>query len=284
LRSIRRGILMSIGSAVLLIWILVPFYWAFIMSISPEVELLSIPPHWLPEQPQIDSFKAIFGTEVLFLGSGHAEAVRNGLVNSLIVSVVTMVIGLSISVIAGYVFGRYNFRGKGVLLFVLLTTRMLPPAVIIVPYFYMFLTLGLTGTILGLVITYISIVLPLLTWLLVGFFASQPRELERAARTDGCTRFQVMRKVSIPLAAPGIVAAGALAFLLAWNEFFFALILTSGTSAQTLPPALAGLFVHVSRYSLLGAGTVLSAIPTIILALVFNKYVTRLQISDPLSL
>ena len=122
----------------------------------------------------------------------------------------------------------------------LLTTRTLPPIAILIPYFALFSAVGLVGTYYGLILTYLTSTIPLLSWILMGYFATLPIEVERAARMDGCSRLRVLRRVILPMAAPGIAAAFIIAFLFCWNELLFGIILTGGTPAQTLSPAQIG--------------------------------------------
>ena len=148
-------------------------------------------------------------------------------------------------------------------------------------------TVGLVGDPGGLILTYLTGIIPLLSWVLMGYFATLPLEVERAARIDGCSRLKVLWYIIIPMAAPGISAAFIIAFLFAWNELLFGIILIGGTKWQTLSPALLAISpltaVGYSPIALFSAASTLSIAPPLILALIFQRYITRLNIVDPVT-
>ena len=184
-------------------------------------------------------------------------------------------------------FGRYRFPFKNTLLFALLSVRLLPPIAVLIPYFVILSALHLVGSYVGLIVTYLTAVVPLLTWVLMGYFASLPIEIERAARIDGCGRLRALWHVTIPMALPGIAAAFVIAFLTAWNELLFGVVLTGGTAKQTLSPALLAFSPTMPSgganlgMTLFAAGSVLSTMPPLILALLVQRYITRLNVADP---
>jgi multiple sugar transport system permease protein len=141
----------------------------------------------------------------------------------------------------------------------------------------------LHGTLQGLIIIYLSITIPIISWVLMGYFATLPIETERAARIDGCTRLQALRRVTIPMASAGIGTVGALTFLMSWNEFLFAWLLTAGTPAQTLPPVFPAMLFHIIDNTGLAAAAIISLIPPIIIALIFGRFIVRLRIVDPVT-
>jgi multiple sugar transport system permease protein len=217
-------------------------------------------------------------------------AVTRGFINSAVVAVLVAAIATASSVAGGYAFGRFRFPFQNTLLFVLLSVRVLPPIAVLIPYFVILSALHLIGTYFSLVVTYVTAVVPLLTWVLTGYFASLPVEIERAARIDGCGRLQALWHVTIPMALPGVVAAFVIAFLAAWNELLFGIVLTGGTAKQTLSPALLAFSPTMPSgganlgMTLFAAGSVLSTIPPLILALLVQRYITRLNIADPVML
>jgi multiple sugar transport system permease protein len=218
---------------------------------------------------------------------GQAEAIGRAFVNSIIVCIPVAVVGTAISILGGYAFGRYRFPLKNTLLFTLLTTRVLPPIAVIIPYFVIFAALKLVGNPWGLMLVYLTSVVPLLTWVLMGYFGSLPIDLERAARIDGCSRLGALWHVMIPLAAPGIAAAFIIALLMAWNELLFAMVLVGGSPAETLSPALLGLSPNMPGFRtvfvLFAAASILSTIPPLVLALLFQRYITGLNLADPMT-
>ena len=229
-----------IGASVLFVfvWTIFPFFWMVWASFMTDSDLSTGVVKGL-RHPTLEHYERIFGlTDVEAIFGGQTKAMGKGFINSLIVSLPTAIIATFIATLAGYAFGRFRFPGKTGLLFALLLTRTLPPIGILIPYFILFKTIGLVGHPGGLIITYLTGIVPLLTWVLMGYFATLPVEVERAARVDGCSRLRVLWHVIIPMGMPGISAAFIIAFLFAWNELLFGIILTGGTQAQTLSPAL----------------------------------------------
>jgi multiple sugar transport system permease protein len=237
------------------------------------------------------NYRAVLGIATINqIFGGQPMAVARGFINSAVVSVLVAAIATAISVVGGYAFGRFRFPFQNTLLFVLLSVRVLPPIAVLIPYFVILSALHLIGTYFSLVVTYVTAVVPLLTWVLTGYFASLPVEIERAARIDGCGRLQALWHVTIPMALPGVVAAFVIAFLAAWNELLFGIVLTGGTAKQTLSPALLAFSPTMPSgganlgMTLFAAGSVLSTIPPLILALLVQRYITRLNIADPVML
>ena len=286
-RNARQKLFITISVALVFLWTIVPFFWMFWASFMTESELTTGVAQVI-DDPTLEHYARIFGfaeEEAIF--GGQTKALGRGVLNSLIVALPTALIGTAIATLAGYAFGRYQFPGKTGLLFALLLTRVLPPIAILIPYFTLFKSVGLVGNPVGLILTYLTGIVPLLTWILMGYFATLPVEVERAARIDGCSRLKVLWHVIMPMAAPGISAAFIIAFLFAWNELLFGLILTGGTQSQTLSPALLAISpltaVGYSPITLFSAASALSILPPLIMALIFQRYITRLNIVDPVT-
>lgn len=280
--------MMVIGTAVfVLIWSVLPFlmmFWASLMTESELVEGIV----QIMDEPTVDHYARIFGlaeTEAVF--GGQTKRIALGFFNSLIVSLPAAFIATVIATLAGYAFGRFTFPGRMGLLFGLLMTRVLPPIAILIPYFMLFQSVGLVNTHYGLLLTYLTGITPLLSWILMGYFATLPVEVERAARIDGCSRLQVLRHVIVPMAMPGISAAFIIAFLFCWNELLFGIILVGGTNAQTLSPALLAISplgsIGATPMVLFAAASTLSIVPPLVLALIFQRFITRLNIVDPIT-
>jgi multiple sugar transport system permease protein len=286
-RQLDQRLLLWGSVAAVALWSLIPFagtVWASFMTEGQLVEGLI---QWI-EEPTIGNYLAIFGMgQVSAVFGGQAAAIGRAFTNSFIVSLPVAIVGTAIAVIGGYAFGRFRFPFKNTLLFVLLTTRVLPPIAVIIPYFVIFAALKLVGTALGLIIVYLTAVVPLLTWVLMGYFGSLPVDIERAARIDGCSRLGALWHVMIPMAAPGIAAAFIIAFLMAWNELLFGMVLVGGSPAETLSPALLGLSPNMPGFRtvfvLFAAASILSTIPPLLLALLFQRYITSLNIADPVT-
>lgn len=252
---------------------IVPFCWLIISSISIKTELLSVPPHWIPKNPTLRSYK-----EILFGGTRTTRAARyfkQAVGNSIIVAGSATVLCLVIGSIASYSFTRLRFRGRHSLLLMILATQMIPAVAIVIPIYVVMMTLRLLDTHLGLFITYSSFVLPLMIWIMMGYFQTIPIDIEDAARIDGCSRLGTLVRIVLPLAAPGLAATGIFAFIVAWNEFFLALILTEA-AAKTLPVLVSEFSTKFGAdYVMMSTGGVLASLPPVILALTFQKYIIK---------
>ncbi len=286
-REINLKLFVALSVLFVMLWTIVPFFWMLWASFMTDSELTEGIVQGIDE-PTLENYKRIFGhadKEAIF--GGQTKLIGQGFLNSLVVALPVAIIGTAIATLAGYAFGRFHFPAKTGLLFGLLLTRVLPPVAILIPYFTMFRTVGLVGDPGGLILTYLTGIIPLLSWVLMGYFATLPLEVERAARIDGCSRLKVLWYVIIPMAAPGISAAFIIAFLFAWNELLFGIILVGGTKWQTLSPALLAISpltaVGYSPIALFSAASALSIAPPLILALIFQRYITRLNIVDPVT-
>ncbi len=287
------GTRVILGSAVVvsLGWTAGPLIVMIWASMMPVKDLFSRGLLQWPSGMSFATYRALLGLEKINdVFGGQEVALQTGFVNSGMVSLAVALLGTLMAVAGGYVFGRFRFRYKQPLLFSLLAVRMLPPIALLVPYYILFSSLSLVGTYQGLILTYLTSIVPLLTWVLMGFFASLPIEIERAARMDGCGRFAAFWYVTLPMASPGIAAAFIIAAISAWNELLFGLILAGGTSKLTLSAALLSFSPSMTSTGssafglpLFSAGSVLSALPPLLLALLAQRYITRLNISDPVT-
>ena len=242
--------------------ILLPLLWVFRVSLTNKLNAYKIPPEWTT--PRIDNYIEIFA----------AYPFATWFLNSMIVALAATAIALPLAVAMAYAFARFNTGGIGLRLGVL-ASQMLPPVILVLPLFAWFLTAGLLNTHIALVIAHITINLPFLAWMLVAFFEGEVRQLEEAARVEGATRFQAFTRIAVPVAAPGILAAGLLGFILSWNEFLFALIL-SGKHTQTLPVGLSALETHRGvEIALLAAATLFAILPVFALLPFLRKYLIK---------
>lgn len=290
IRPAGQRVALAIGVALVALWTFVPLLVMFWASLIPLSDLIAGLVRW-PSSVSLATYRAILGIDRMNeVFGGQAEAIARGFINSAIVALPVAAIGTALAVLGGYAFGRFRFPFKSTLLFVLLSVRVLPPIAILIPYFVILAALHLVGSYVGLIVTYLTAVIPLLTWVLMGYFASLPLDVERAARIDGCGRLRALLHVTVPMASPGIAAAFIIAFLTAWNELLFALILTGGTARQTLAPALLGLSPTMPStgtanlgLTLFAASSMLSAVPPLILAILAQRYITRLNVADPVT-
>ncbi len=205
-----------------------PFLWMLTSSFKQLTELYTIPPHWIPHMPTLENYQ-----KVLF----HSNIPRYFL-NSTIISAGSTVVSLLLAVFAANGFARFRFRGRAAMQAAVLGAQLLPTAAIIVPLFIILRSLGLINTYLGLILVYMIVTLPLSVWMLVGYFRSIPVELEEAAIIDGATRIEILFKITLPLALPGIVAVVIYSFVTTWNEFIFALSFALDAGVKTLPIGL----------------------------------------------
>lgn len=262
-----------LAAVLMAVVVLAPFAWLVISSISPPRELLSAEPHWWPDAPTLERYRAIFASSDVG-GTDVAANFRQAMINSFIVATVTTLISLVVGVLGGYAFARLRFRMRRTTLFAFLAVYMLPPIALVIPLYLGLAALGLLDTKAGLVLTYCSIVTPFCLWTMSNYYLSLPPDLEEAARVDGCTRLGALFRVILPLSRPGVLTTGMFGFLLAWDEFLFSLIFTSTTNAKTIPVAIAEFTgKYSSDFGLIAAGGVLATLPPLVLALVFQRYI-----------
>ena len=258
----RAGV--ALGLTVFLIWTLAPITWALISSFLPLRALTTTPPDLSPANFTLDNYRGVLGANRDLVG---------GLRNSAIVASFTAALALLIGSAAAYSLARLRIPGSSKILMLILVTQMFPGMVIIIPLFIVLSRIGLTDTHVGLMIVYLSFVLPIVIWVLKGFFEAVPRELERAAAVDGASTLETFRLVILPISLPPLFAVGVFAFIEAWNEFFFAVILTQ-SNAKTAPVVVAEFSgQYVSAFGQMIAAAVIASIPVVILAIVFRKYI-----------
>jgi multiple sugar transport system permease protein len=258
-------------AVVVAVGILAPFAWMFVTSVSAQRDLTSVPPSISLADMSLDRYARIL-TSVS--RSDVAYAFRIAMGNSIFVAVLVTAAALVFGSLAAYAFARLEFKGRGPLLLFMLFTYMAPPVVFVVPLYLVFQALGMLNSRMALVLLYSSFVIPFIVWVMRGFFASIARSYEDAAAIDGCTRLQALLYVFAPMARPGIVATGILAFLMAWDEFFMALIFTSNLAAKTIPVAIAEFNGKFSiDYGMISAGGVIASLPPVVIAIVFQKYI-----------
>lgn len=290
----RRGRLLRglviFGSVVLLLaYVLGPIAWLVSSSMQSEREIVSIPPHWIPDAPTLDNYRAIFeaGTGTVSAPAGGRRDPSSGgfipstaanflpaLVNSVTVAAIVAVLNLLIGVPGAYALAKIRFRGRQATLYGILTTRVIPDIALVVPFFLFIRQLGLLDHPASLVVTYLAVTVPFTVFILVGYFESIPDELDRAARVDGCSRWGVLTRIYLPLAVPSLVAVLLFAFLTSWNEFLLALLFTQTPRSQTLPIVIASFTSDFTvSFSFLNAAGVIAIVPPVILALVFERYI-----------
>jgi multiple sugar transport system permease protein len=272
-----RKIILFLLALIFGFWILFPFYWMVTSSFMRPAELGAVPPHWIPEQPTIKNYLEVtVGRVEASTGSAAYGTTKEGqrfpagLGNSFLVAIIVAAFNLLVGSIAGYSYARYKFFGGRASYFLFLGSRGLPTMALIVPMFFIFRNLKVINTIWALVISYNVFTLPMTIWILKEYFSTIPIDLEEMAMIDGATRLRAFVSVVLPVAAPGLTAAGIMAFMESWSEFFYALSLTN---ELTFPPLLAGFRrLEQVNWNALAAAAVLGVIPPIILTLLFQRY------------
>ncbi len=243
-----------------IIVMLVPIAWIFLAAFKNHIDVFQLK---ILFTPTLENFRSVFEPPY-YLG--------RKLVNSTIVAFVTVLIAIPAATMAAYSFSRFRMVGETAMLVVVLATQFVPAVVIILPFFVMFRDLGLLDSRLGLIIVNLAIVMPFAIWMIKGFIDGIPLDTEEAAMIDGSSRLQVIRNIVLPMAAPGLLTAGIFCFIISWNEFLFALILTNKDSV-TLPIGLA-LFKaeEGDLWNLLSAAGIIIMVPMFVLALIIRNY------------
>jgi multiple sugar transport system permease protein len=271
-RRLIRKLLLFALTIPLLAFIYFPILWLFSASISTRAELLSVPPHWIPQHPTFKNY-----LDILLPGASSSEISRTmaiTLVNSLKVASAVTLICLVVGALAAYALVRISFRYNQTIMIGILGTRMIPEVSLIVPLFILATRFQLIDKPVVLIITYLTFSLPFAIWMLAAFFQTIPVELEDAARIDGCSRLETLFRIIMPISTPGLVSTALFVFLLAWDEFFYALIFTNTLAAKTAPVAISE-FVgrYVTDINAMMAGGMLVALPPVLLAIIFQRFI-----------
>jgi multiple sugar transport system permease protein len=282
----RRNRFLYLIIAVLLVWSLLPIYWFIRLAFMPHDEISAFPPDIIPHAPNIASFFNVFGFDyrlgngVVVPASGQASQVINGLINSLIVSVIETVITLVIVIPLAYVFARLQFKFRNALFNCILLAVAIPPVSTLIPFYTMYVQLNLAGTLIGLIIVDLTVTVPFVAWMLIGYMRNLP-PIERLAKIDGFGRLQTLIFLILPLARSGIAVAAIIAFLFTWNEFTFALVLVNATPANTLPTAISGFLFQAPEPSDLAACIILTILPPALVAYFLQRHVGEMGLVDP---
>ena len=251
----------NLGRVFILLYILLPIFWITITAFKRENDVFTLKVFF---QPTLQNFVDIFSNPLNF-----GPLLRN----SLLISLGTIAIAIPLAIMASYVFSRYQFRGSSLLLVWVLATQFVPPVVVAIPFFTFFRNINLIDTPWALIIVNLSLVLPYAIWLIKGFVDAQPVEIEEAATVDGCNIFQILQYVTFPLILPGVIVAAAFSFILAWNEFLFALIMTNSDAAETLQVGL--LATQSARgvvWEQMSATGLLIMVPIFVLSIFIRKH------------
>src|SRR5689334_23458602 len=261
-RTLRNQILLWIGVVAVILFCLFPFYWIINTSLKTGAELSN--GRLFPAHPSFANYSSIFRN------GDFTTALETSAIDAGAATLIALIIGS----FAGYALARLRFPMKFLILAIILSISTFPPIAIAAPVFKLWTDIGLYNTYLGLILPFLTFVLPLTIYILTSFFREIPKELEEAALVDGATRMQAFRKVVVPLAAPGLVTAGLLAFIFAWNEFLLSITLTSTPDRRPVSAAIA-FFTGSRQFEVplgtISAATVVITVPLILLVVIFQK-------------
>lgn len=263
----RLSLILLVVLIVILLIDLFPFYWVFISSLQPNIDILTGKTKLFPKKVTLKNYAD------LLLETAGVTAFRHYILNSLKVSFVVALFSTVISILGAYGLSRYQFYGREFIGRMLLFIYVFPTILIIIPVYEIMSKLHLVDTHLSLILIHTTIAAPFCTWLLRSFFDSVPYELEEAAAIDGCGKFQAFFRITLPLSAPGIFTAGIYAMITSWGEYIFVLIMINSGTKKTVPLALAAYMSHVDiQWGRLLAGSALNVIPILMIFLPLTKY------------
>ncbi|MEZ2131775.1 MULTISPECIES: carbohydrate ABC transporter permease [unclassified Sinorhizobium] len=245
-----------------------PVYWLAVNSFKLDIDIFAVPPVWFDFSPTLKHYEAAFIEQPFLIYA----------LNSFIIAVATTIVSLIFGTMAGYALARFRYPGqlRYQISFWILSTRMMPPIVTIIPLFIFFNFFGLLNTRLAVVVSYTAFNLPFVTWMMKSYFQDLPPELEEAAMVDGDTRWGAFLHVALPLARPGLAATAIFSLILAWNEFLLALILTQTDRSMTLPVGISGRVTqYTTHWGEISAAGFLASVPIIIFALIVQRHLVR---------
>ncbi len=262
MRELLFKILMAFLVVIICLFSLFPIIWAVSTSLKTQAQIYALPPEWIPSPITLINYFEVF-TE---------SKMGRFFWNTIVVSVGATSISLIVGIMAAYGFSRYKFPGSKTILWSIMFTRVLPRVTLIVPFYITLRNLKLLNTYPGLILVYLMVVMPISVWLLKGFFDNVPYEIEEAAIVDGCSSVSLLTRIIVPLSLPAIAAVGMYAFILAWNEFLFALLMTTDAHTRTISVALAFYIDEAGiHWGPLMAASVLMSIPAIIVFALFQR-------------
>jgi N,N'-diacetylchitobiose transport system permease protein len=262
----RRPVRVGYNAAAVLVLLVTvfPIYWMVATGFKRGVDILSFEPRWLPIPGTLENYRAAIG-KPHFL-----EDIRN----SVIVVTVTVLVSLALAFLAALAAARYRFSGRALLIIMLIVIQMVPLEALIIPIYLTLDRAGQTDRLAGIIVTYLTFVLPFSIWTLRGFIVNIPEELEEAAMVDGCTRAGAFRRILFPLVAPGLVATAVFSFILVWNDYLIAYVLLRSPEKQTLGIWLASFTTnHGTEWGAVMAGSTLFAIPAVLFFLLVQRRV-----------
>lgn len=275
-RSTLSIVLLSIATAIILLFLSLPLVGIFLASIHSEGELQVVPPHWIPHEPTALNYLAFVSEEAreqLPLFPPYMKYFSRAFRNSVVVSVITAILSLILGAPVSYTLARLKGSASNYISLTVLATRMLPLPAVMIPLYVVLRRVGLLDSAVGLIWVYVGFFTPYAIWMLRGFLLNLPPDLEESAMVEGCTKFGALLRIVIPLSLPGLAAVGVIVFLFSWNLFIIPLILAS--KRALVMPVVIGLSAQegLLSYSLLSAIGIVAAVPTLLLAVILHKYI-----------
>lgn len=240
-----------------------PVLWMLVCSFKPNTEIFAYPPSFISDSFSFSAYKSIFSdsSKIRFF------------INSYLVSSLVTIFTLIVGILAGYSFSRYEFKLKKTLNMIIISVQAVPPITLLIPYFSLIVTMKLYNTYMALIFTYMVFTLPYAIIMMTGYFNTLPKELDEAVKIDGANSFVALWKVLVPISVPGIVSTGIYTFMLAWNEYLFALTLTKTTEMRTVPIGIQLLMgQHSYEWNEMMAMSILGCLPVLLLFLFFQRY------------
>lgn len=258
-------------------YLFAPFYWLVASSFMHDAEAISVPVHLVPHEPTLEHWRDYLfpekARESANIGAATARVFRNGIFNSLVIASSVTVLNLIFGTLAAYSLARLRFLGASLLMLAYLGSRSVPAVAIMIPMFILVQKFQLIDTYWAVILAHTTFTLPFTIWILRGYFQTIPAELEEAARVDGCGRIQALVRVFLPVAIPGLVAAGIFSFMLSWVEFLFALLFTSTDVTKTVTVMASSFTSDVDvSWTVIATGGVLAVLPPLLLVMIFQRY------------
>jgi multiple sugar transport system permease protein len=281
----RRKIGLYLGAIVLALWVLLPIYWMANLSLQSEVEIYTTPPFYFPPHPSINNYWFSFDIESAvkyFLTQGQALSLfipgvmkdfPRSILNSVIVGVTVMIYNILAGTLGAFGLTRIKFKGAMPLFYASIAGRLIPPVVIAVPYYVIIKSVGLLDNLGAVILVHIMFTMPFTIWILNTYLLTIPTDIEDAARVEGYSYLEILRKVTFPLIGPAVVAIGITSFMISYGEFFFALLLTQSAASHTMP-VIIGSAVSVPRVTkgLICSMGMIGILPAIAIVILFRRY------------
>lgn len=265
-KALSKLLLFYVPLTLTLLFVLVPFLWAISTSLKREADVLSGTVRYIPSPATFENFVQVW----------NDNNFSQYFMNSLLVSVLSVIVITVLSVMNGYAMSRFKFKGKGTFMLVLLATQMMPVILFVIPLFLIFKNLGMINTPYSLILFYIVLQVPFNTILMRGFISSTPKEIDEAAMVDGAGRFRIIFAIIMPIVLPGIVATSAFAFIGVWNEFLVAFSFITTPDRFTIPIGLKFMIGEFSvQYASLAAGSIIGLIPPVLLFMFIQRYLVE---------